>query len=497
MVQLSEYEKQRLENIRKNQEILAKLNIASPIAANVKLVSKRPHVKLEPKSRGKSDKEEGDEPIRRSQRIQEKILDDLGGEGDKKKRKKEAASVTISPKANRTVTRQKSIVGAIPFAPQVGATEDFFELMKDIEGKNHTSADDYREDWELALPHAITKVLRSRIYSIAVHPSMAKKIIAVGGKQGELAIWDATQVVEECESCPTITDFSNINDQVYGTLPPFRSFEPRVFVFQPHNTSEGSSVSNLKYQSSYQLLSTCYDGSIRCMDINKGVFDDLYSGDDLINGLDGGDKVWWFSHGLGIVSRLDMREAAKPATFHLHGVKIGTVSVNNNSLCTASNDRSLCLWDIRHLKPEDNKHLWNYECGRAVTAAYINPNDPSLILSTSYDDHVLVHSIKHPSPLHTIKHNNQTGRWITPFKAVWTPRPNPLNYFTVGSMDKSISIFTLNAQSSTPRLDRTVVSSPMLTSQPAVNAFHPERPEYLIASGNASGKIVLWTRKRV
>ena len=370
--------------------------------------------------------------------------------------------------------------------------------MKNIDGKDHASIGDYKEDWELALPHAITKVLRDQdLLHCCASISYQKGLLSVSGKQGELAIWDATQVVEECESCPTITDFSDINDQVYGTLPSFRSFEPRVFVFQPHNNSEGSSVSNLKYQSSSQLLSTSYDGSIRCMDINKGVFDDVYSGDDMINGLDGSDRVWWFSHGHGIVSRLDMREATKPATFHLHKVKIGTVSVSNNSLCTASNDRSLCMWDIRSLKPEDNKQLWSYECGRAVTSAYINPSDPALILSTSYDDHVLVHSTQHASPLHTIKHNNQTGRWITPFKAVWAPKPNPLNYFTIGSMDKSISIFAFDAQDATPRLNRTAVSSPMLTSQPAVNAFHPERPESLIASGNASGKIVLWTRKRV
>lgn len=496
MAQLSEYEKERLENIRKNQEILAKLNIVSPITTTVKLVPKRPHVRVASRPTGRSVKKEDDEPVRRSQRIQEKVLDSLEGDGARK-RKEEIAFIEISPKANRTVTRQKPVVGAIPFTPQVGATEDFVRLMKSIDDKHNASIDKYGEDWELALPHAITKVLRSRIYSIAVHPSVGKKIIAVGGKQGELAVWDATRVVEECESCPTITDFSDVNDRVYGNLPSFRSFEPRVFVFQPHTASESSSVSNLKYRSAQQLLSTSYDGSIRCMDINKGVFDDVYSGEDLINGLDGNGNVWWFSHGHGIVSRLDMREAAKPATFHLHEVKVGTVSVVNDSLCTASNDRSLCLWDVRNLKPEDGKHLWSYECGRAVTSAYINPRDPDMILSTSYDDHVLVHSTKHTSPLYSIKHNNQTGRWITPFKAVWTPKPNPLNYFAIGSMDKSISIFTFDTQTDTPCLNKTVVSSPMLTSQPAVNAFHPERPEHLIASGNASGKIVLWVRKRV
>ena len=113
---------------------------------------------------------------------------------------------------------------------------------------------DYKEEWELALPHAITKVLRSRIYSIAVHPSIGKKIVAVGGKQGELAIWDATQVVEACESCPTITDFSDVNEHVYDNLPPFKSFEPLVFVFQPHRASESSSVSNLRYRSARAIV---------------------------------------------------------------------------------------------------------------------------------------------------------------------------------------------------------------------------------------------------
>ena len=113
MAQLSEYEKQRLENIRKNQEILAKLNIVSPPAMAAKLVPKRPAARIVHKSTSKSGAKESSEPVRRSQRIQEKILDNLDGKS--KRKKKEIAFVEISPKASKTVTRQKPIIGAIPF----------------------------------------------------------------------------------------------------------------------------------------------------------------------------------------------------------------------------------------------------------------------------------------------------------------------------------------------------------------------------------------------
>jgi len=36
------------------------------------------------------------------------------------------------------------------------------------------------------------------------------------------------------------------------------------------------------------------------------------------------------------------------------------------------------------------------------------------------------------------------------------------------------------------------ITSEYLTAQPAVNAFHPNLD--VVASGNASGKIALWTR---
>ena len=386
----------------------------------------------------------------------------------------------------------KPVIGPIPFASQVGASEEFVALMQGL--KEGRMARKSRGEWALALPHAIVKVMKSRVYSIAVHPSTDKIVVAVGGKSGELAFWDATDVVDACHQNAPATDFENVNDLVppNGKLPSYREFEPRIFAFQPHAGNDSGSVSNLCYKSTAKLLSTSYDGSIRCMDINKAVFDDVYRGDDLVNGLDGHRDVWWFSHGSGIVSRIDFRAASRPATFHLHNAKIGTVSVHDGMLCTASNDRSIAIWDIRALKPEDGRPLQTFACGRAVTSAYVHPASPSLVLSTCYDDLLRIHDLraKDGHATRTIKHNNQTGRWITPFKAVWDPKSTlDASAFICSSMDRCIDIYGMDTKLA---ISHEQVRSPMLTSQPAVCCVHPGAD--IVCAGNASGKIVLYTR---
>lgn len=203
------------------------------------------------------------------------------------------------------------------------------------------------------------------------------------------------------------------------------------------------------------------------------------------------------------MTRRDLRQSTPNLTLNLHEVKIGTVSVQNDHLITASNDRSCCLWDTRNVVSDGDKKNFStaytarFETGRACTAAYFHPRNP-LVLVTSYDDTLRILDAKDAlNLLSEIKHNNQTGRWITPFKAQWDPKSIPLTnggQFVCGSMDRVLDVFCFpkkidDDQKLAVKLFTSY--SPLLTSQPAVNAVHPALD--LVFSGNASGKIILWT----
>lgn len=116
----------------------------------------------------------------------------------------------------------------------------------------------------------------------------------------------------------------------------------------------------------------------------------------------------------------------------MHERKISHVDVHPQrdwSIVTASNDCTVKLWDARKLgKPSDA--LATFKHGRAATSAIFSPIDGNRLLTTSYDD--LVRVIELPVggklPEQTdklvtkLRHDNQTGRWLTNFRATWDPK---------------------------------------------------------------------------
>jgi hypothetical protein len=127
---------------------------------------------------------------------------------------------------------------------------------------------------------------------------------------------------------------------------------------------------------------------------------------------------------------------------------------------------------------------------RAVTAVNFHPQRRDCLVSTCYDDHVRIHTglwEDRPSLLE-VPHNNQTGRWITTFKAAWDPKSRfdlSASTVLVGDMNRGLDL--IDGQTGVTHN----YTSEWLTAQPAVNAAHPVLD--LVVSGNASGKLALWT----
>ena len=465
---ISEYERQREENIRKNQEILASLNIP-------KLETKgkrKPPPKSTPSAVAKRKKQK-QSPTRKSSRILERVT------GVK------APSEEYVPRFTyKEEIKPPRIVSKIPFEPTVGATDEFIDMMADLPhafdfGKTDRSPPCF--DLEFKHRHCIVKCAHDRIYSMNFMHNSEKIIPVAGTKFGNLVFWDATEVLQEGYSPPDDVELD-------------KRFIPKVFSFSPHPSE---SISNIRIIGN-TVFTSSYDATIKKMDMTKGCFIPMFvpqesnkkgAGEDewIICGMDFRNiNEFFISDIRGRVGELDFRVKNPLIKTHvLSEKKIGCVSLADNLIAISSNDGSISVWDTRKFG-KSPIHRFQYD--RAVTGVYFHPSNPDYLLSTCYDDHIRIHSISSDKTTN-IRHNNQTGRWITPFRAVWDPKStNPLeeSMIVCGNMNRGLDIFDGNG-----KLFRNV-SSEFVTAQPAVSTCHQSLP--IIASGNASGKIIIYKK---
>lgn len=473
---LSEYEKRRLENIRNNQKVLEALAIPLlPLETTINQGDKTKKSAPSTAKRRLANRVITEEPAPR--RVSARLQNKATGESNKLSLSEELAMYKeISGQEEKP--RPKRVLGNITFDPENGATDVFIDLMSSAMASKRdptlpsTNSPSGSRSYRIDGTFSVAKVVKERIYSMALHPSCEKIIVSAGSKAGGLGIWDATAAWE-------------------GTA------ESRsTFYFTPHSAA----ISNQRYHptNSGQLIMTSYDGVLRCLDIVKGHFSELYHAkaqeDQLIAGFDmtRDGNVLYFTDMDGALTRVDPR-SGKTQSFQLHEKKAGGFSISpadNNYCATSSLDTSVCIWDMRMLQPFGTDMVSRFEYGRAVTSVQFHPVIRDALVSTCYDDSVRLHrGVIEPSEKAIelrIKHNNQTGRWITPFRAIWDPKSTDEehSHVIVGNMNRGLDLIQMHDGYMTNSL------SELLTAQPAVNAIHPTLD--LIVSGTGSGKCILW-----
>lgn len=132
----------------------------------------------------------------------------------------------------------------------------------------------------------------------------------------------------------------------------------------------------------------------------------------------------------------DIRASPKqsPATsvFSLSEKKIGGFNVHPGKphmLATASLDRTLKLWDLRKITGSGYDRVPNLigEHENRLSVSNASFNYAGQVATASYDDTVKIYDFdavsaapigtelteKEMKPITVIKHNNQTGRWVT------------------------------------------------------------------------------------
>ena len=314
-------------------------------------------------------------------------------------------------------------------------------------------------------------------------------LVAAGDKDGNVGLW-RVDADEDAAATAERTD----DEEGDGS-------EDGVLFFKPH----GSYVCHLKWGRGGlggKLVSCAYDGVVRALDAEKAAFLELFASEDDDEfsacdvSADGREMHLVDNH--GNYHRVDVRagKLAAPAV-QLHEKKINTVHLEpgaERAIATSCGDQTVCVWDVRRTG-KGAKPLSRLQHGKSCQAAYWSPDGAGHLLTTCYDDLLRVWRPaggkgatagavdEDPKSALKIRHNNQTGRWVLPFRAVWTPGSDGV---VVGSMRREVEIF----DAKTGALAAKLSDADRMTAIASRFAVHPSRN--LIAAGTASGRVHIY-----
>ena len=527
---MNDYEKERLERIRSNRARMAALDLPSLVASVAPEPAPSSSKKKPPTSRGLSSKRKREElPRRRSARLQGEAAD--GSEIAEETRG--TVIVTNASGVGRRIEKESTPVpqerhpeGEITFrsinAPDVdkvflqllqkeataisnsaNSATEIKNLRTKTRVKNQASVDSSLRDLQLS-ENDVAKVVKNSVTHLAFHPTTNMVLLASADKRGGLGLWVVDDEILSEALNSNILSKSNgdklIEEELNGDSATLQHVE-----LEPPSDSDGTenkfdgvfSIVNTHYQyisglkwagnSSVNLYSCSYDGSIRCLDASKGVFSLAWSDEEMeysCMDLAYDASTIVLGTNLGDLDVIDLRAKTKTQeSIDIHDRKVNTVHFDPLSsvhFVTASTDATVKLWDMRKLGSR-SKPVATASHKQTCQAAYLAPDGSQKVLSTSFDNTVRVwDGKKGMEPLISVRHDNQTGRWVLPFRAIWAPDSK---HFIIGNMKRYVDV----VDSQTGQLEYQLSNEELMTAIPARNCVHPTL--HILASGTASGRL--------
>ena len=323
----------------------------------------------------------------------------------------------------------------------------------------------------------VAKVTKAGTVHLSFMPG-SNEVIAAADKKGGVGIWRVNAEERE-DSCDG------------------------VHVFAPHNQY----VSGLVWgeRSERQLFTASYDGSVRRLDLEKGCFSLVHGDEDVeYSAMNVADNRVFLGTNTGYLDAIDVRCA--PGANVVHSVhaslkKINTVDVDVNgashNLVCSGTDCTVKVFDTRKLlkvttKPSATKLYAPFLVGnhaRACQGAYFAPDGSGRILSTSFDDTVRIWDSRSArggemNDVISIKHDNNTGRWVFPFRAVWSADSSSV---IIGNMKRYLDVYSV----ATGRLSCQGSAPELMTAIPSRNCCSDDSTR--IAAATASGRVHVYT----
>ncbi|EGV60691.1 hypothetical protein PSN45_001535 [Yamadazyma tenuis] len=569
MVVLSEFERQRQENIRRNKELLRQLDLDSihdSIAREVpdekpKSVKRRkpsPKVKqeIEPSRRSRriaginmenteevqkmrEEEEERDRRRKEMERLKQtrlygdfQLLDlitDRKGNlkfedkvlGATKSDGTNDPSVKLETETAEEVLDISSDNEVLKLFRELGdkmSAGDFYDLIRrsDLAYTDKILQAKRKEFDELKVLEKFDpldiKITHQRITSLNFHPSTTGRVIAGGDTNGNVGIW----AVDASGDDPTIS------------------------IVKPH----GKSVSKIlaPFNAPSQFLTASYDGSVRRMDLNKlestevAYLNDPYESSDYplgvsdINVCMDNPSILYMTTLSGNFYQHDLRTKFKlngKQLLRLHDKKIGSFAINPNAshqIASASLDRTLRIWDLRNVgaaswsefDTSPSPHPYG-AYGSRLSVSCVDWNLENRIVCNGYDDNICIFDLsgnkQQPAvtqwstdyqvpgkktqkseedeiptnlePFTRIRHNCQTGRWVSILKSKWQVAPEDgVQKFVIANMNRGFDIYDQKGQILAH------LTGSNVGAVPAVCSMHPT--QNWCAGGSASGKVYMF-----
>lgn len=334
-------------------------------------------------------------------------------------------------------------------------------------------------------PERVAKVVPNRIFSLAIHPTEDKLLVAAGGKWGSIGFWDVQDLNSPTHGVQVIKVC--LIERIQQKL--------ILFLFQHHSRPVNCMTFD-KFDTS-KLISTSYDGSCRIFDINSqkssvifGVADDDSAYTTYHSQID--KDCFLVTQGRsGFVGLIDKRVShLKPTlnikVFEKASPKMVSVHPTKSEYFVSPSSKGDCdIFDIRSGKKSASvMKLIGHT--KAISSALFSPQNGNRVVTVSYDNKIRLFDTSDLKaqilkPYKNVAHNNQTGRWLTTFKAEWHPSRDDI--FTVGSMNQPRQMDVFNDQGQ----QLAALKGEDLASVCSIVKLHPT--QNIVVGGNSSGRV--------
>ncbi|KAG9159977.1 hypothetical protein Leryth_005717 [Lithospermum erythrorhizon] len=309
-------------------------------------------------------------------------------------------------------------------------------------------------------PQNIERVVYGKIMSLKFFPTAERTLVVTGNTSGSVSFWDVSAERED---------------------------GPGIYRFHPHTSAVSGMV--IEPFSLGKMLTSSYDGFIRLMDVERTMFDVVCSTNRPIYCISGQPNQLnslYFGGDRGECSMCDLREPKGVTSWNLHGARINTIdfnTVNSNLMATSSPDGTACIWDVRKINANKPVSIKFVRHEKAVHSAFFSPT--GTYIATTSDNRIKVGVSDGPNfqDFLAIQHSNKVSQGMA-FRGTWGWDDS---YLYIGNMEGGLDVISMFEGKTVATFKNRYVSA-----MPWRFAAHPCHVG-MLAGATGGGEVYIWT----